>query len=262
MKIKVFASGSSGNCTLVQNGDTNIIIDMGISSRSLCAYLKNEGLNPQDITGILITHAHGDHISGLSVFEKKYNIPVFASENTASAIDFEFDNYYKKHDFFIEWSYISSNNIFSIGNLLITSFNIPHDSNGALGYIIKNEKAKFGYLTDAGFLPDNSYNYLNACDALVLEMNHDLNMLRECEKYSESVKFRISSKLGHLSNEQAAEILEKIDTSKLRFLLPAHISENSNTFEAVTLALNKMKKDITFEIIPTYQKECSKSIEI
>ncbi len=259
MKIQVISSGSDENCTFISSGDTSIIIDLGICCKRFLKHLDAIGESPENLSGILITHGHSDHIDGLDVFQKKYNIDLYATEYTSIVTDNYLKNKKKERYFQLDWLYITEGSSFKIGNLLITPIKAPHDSNGAVSYIISDEKNKVAYVTDVGFITDELFENLKNCDAIILEMNHDVTMLKNCD-YPDTTKIRILSDSGHLSNDQAAELLERLDTTNLKYLFPAHISENSNKYDVVLAAINDINKKISFKVIKTYHKEASEMV--
>lgn len=261
MKFAVIASGSKGNCTFVSSGKTNILVDVGISPRRICKFLSDFGLSPDDISGILITHSHSDHFKFLDSFLSKHPTQVFASEETASSIDLCLLDSIKKHSFSIEWTYFNPGSNFVLNDLLITPFEVPHDANGAVAFTIESENQKIGIATDLGCVTNSVIFHLAACNALVLEMNHDIRMLMESDR-TQILKSRISGKLGHLSNDQAVEFLESADISKLNYLLPAHLSEECNDFSCVKASILSCKRNFNFEIVKTSQNEATKMIDL
>lgn len=261
MRISVLASGSKGNSTLVSCGETNILVDLGISTKTLEKNLSTFGLTINDISAILITHSHTDHFKGLETLAGKTDIPLFASEETASSIDLCLARYSKKQQVSLRWNYVSPGSEFTFNNLLITPFEVPHDANGAVAYTISDGNYKIGLATDLGCVTNSVRFHLDGCDAIVLEMNHDFSMLRNSDR-PEILKNRIAGKLGHLSNEQAIEFLESIDTSQLKYLFPAHISDECNDFSCVMASLLSMGKKGKFEIIRTSQNTPTPLIEL
>lgn len=253
MKISVLASGSKGNATLVTDGETNILVDAGITKSKIEKHLAIFGLSLDDISAILITHAHIDHFKGLEAILKKKSIPVFASEETATSIELCLCECIKKGTLNIDWNYFSPGSQFTFNHLLITPFEVPHDANGAVAYIIEENGEKIGIATDLGCITNSVRYHLQGCDALVLEMNHDMRMLKDSDR-PEMLKIRIASKLGHLSNDQAAEFLDTIDASGLKYLFPAHMSEDCNDLSCVKAAILSLEKKFDFLIVKTGQE--------
>lgn len=261
MEICVFSSGSGGNCTFVSSKNTSILIDVGISGKEICNDLKLVGKKIEDLSAILITHPHTDHFCFLNTLERKYNIPLYATEYTASSIDYHFKDYLDKYSFSFDWGYITDMTQFEVGDLLITPFNVPHDANGAVAFRISDGKTRIAVATDLGYITDKAIYYLSCCDALVLEMNHDVAMLKASER-PETTKTRILSNLGHLSNDQAAEFLDGLDGKTLKYLFPAHISSECNDYGIITHTLNEVNRYNSFKIVETHQNQPSKVIYV
>lgn len=259
MKICVLASGSKGNCTLISSGKTTILIDVGISYKILKERVERVGFSVNQISAILVTHAHDDHFSGLKVLLKNNRIPLYATEETASIIDSEFRDYLNKNNFEFDWAYITPDSSFEIENLSITPISTPHDKNGSVAYIVSDSCCKIAVVTDLGYIPQNLACSLDCCNALVLEMNHDLEMLQESDR-EDYLKMRISSKIGHLSNVQAAEFLEQTNIDNLKYLFPAHISHECNNKEIISFTLNTLKKETNFKVVETFQDRESEVI--
>jgi len=252
MKVSVLASGSKGNATLVSCGETNLLIDAGISTKSLESSLATFGITLDKISGVLVTHAHIDHFRGLETLERKVSIPLFASEETASSIDLCIENDTKRRSCPLNWNYVSPGNEFTFNELLITPFEVPHDANGAVAYTIRDGNCKIGIATDLGCITNSVRYHLQGCDALVLEMNHDFRMLQDSDR-PYNLKSRITGKLGHLSNDQAVEFLESIDTTSLKYLFPAHVSQDCNDFSCVKAAILSMQGRMDFKVVRTSQ---------
>lgn len=261
MELCVIASGSGGNATVVAEGETAILIDDGIPMKTLSSGLREMGLSPASLSGVLVTHSHSDHIGCLNTLSKSFRIPLFATEETAASADFAFREYTKKYGFEMEWFYISPGTSFDFGSLSITPFEVPHDANGAVAYTLESENGKIGIATDLGFVTNSVRYHLADCNAMVLEMNHDFRMLMDSQR-SESLKKRISSRLGHLSNDQAVDFLESIDLSNLNFLLPAHVSEECNSHEAVLAAVGALSSKFGFKVVETFQDRPSEVVKL
>lgn len=261
MKISVLASGSKGNATLVVADSVVILIDAGISPKAISKKIANFGLNLDDISAILVTHSHSDHFCGLSSLIKKKSIPLFATEETASSIDYCCAKNEEDPCFSFSWNYVSPGSRFIFNSLSITPFEVPHDANGAVGYTIEDENSKIGIATDLGCVTNSVKYRLAGCDALVLEMNHDCDMLWNSDR-TQILKSRISGKLGHLSNDQAIEFLEELDTSRLKYFFPAHISEDCNDFSIVKAAILSLSKKTGFEIVETNQRRATPLVDL
>jgi len=226
VKVCVLASGSSGNCTLIASNRTRILLDVGLSRREVCSRLSAIGEQPEKLDAILVTHEHTDHVSGLAVLARKLRIPIFMTHLTAPTIPFE--------DYMPILETFQAGSRFSIGDLEIDSFTIPHDALDPVGYCIRSQGIKIGVVTDLGYIPDSIPFHLRGTHLLVLESNHDLEMLK-VGPYPWSVKQRVMGRKGHLSNEVASDFIRRdLDPSTVALVL-AHLSEHNNHPELVRL---------------------------
>jgi phosphoribosyl 1,2-cyclic phosphodiesterase len=222
MEFCVLASGSKGNCTYVTDGETSLLVDIGLSAREIVARLEMAQINPATIQAIIFTHDHVDHYRGAEVFSKKFPVRLFANEGTASGVDGAFPKAK------LAWEIFETASSFDIGRLHIDAFSVPHDASDPVGFIIADGKKKLGIVTDLGQPTPLIINKLSSCDALVLESNHDYDMLM-ASKRPWPLKTRIAGRSGHLSNVQATELLQQILSDRLHLLLLAHLSEECNT---------------------------------
>ena len=212
-------SGSTGNSYYIGSRSTGLLIDAGRSARQLDHMLKLCGIDPLAIQGILITHEHTDHISGLRVFARKYQLPVFASQGTLEAIGSQLED--------IEAHVISEKT--ELAGMNITPFSTSHDCAEPLGYRIRTEDGRvLGFSTDLGYLSDTVKEHLLGADFVVLESNHDPEMLRT-GGYPYPLKQRILSDRGHLSNQVCAGFLPELAKSGTKRFLLAHLSRENNT---------------------------------
>jgi len=229
MRFASLGSGSEGNGLVVEAGGTRILIDCGFGVRGTARRLGRLGLAPSSLTAILVTHEHTDHIGGVPAFAARYGIPVWATFGTLAAVSERFEGMPHVYGF-------DSHERFSIGALEIAPITVPHDAREPVQYVVGDGARRLGVLTDIGTSTAHVEACLSGCDALVLECNHDLAMLENGD-YPPSLKQRIAGRLGHLHNEAAAEILARIDTSRLVHIIAAHLSQQNNTPELASLAL-------------------------
>lgn len=234
MTFTVFASGSGGNCSLLSEGDTHVLIDAGISLRRIRSFLAP--LRPEELTGILITHEHNDHISGIPMLTKHCGRPLFApcaSATLMSRADAGVESFMHR---------ITEDELFTLGSLRIRSFPTPHDAACSVGYRFESESGCFGYCTDCGSLTDEVIEGLLGCDAAVIEANHDEEMLRY-GPYSVALKRRILSDRGHLSNENCARLAVTLAESGCRSFVLGHLSKENNrpalAYDTVRRALDE-----------------------
>lgn len=228
------ASGSSGNCSVFFCGDTIILMDIGVSLRKLNNALANLGLTVDMLDAVLITHEHSDHIKGLSTFAKKYDIPVFMTEGTANAVLQKIPH---AHD--IIHTFIGSES-FYIKSVKINSFLTPHDANESVGFILSCKQITFGFATDLGFIPANIKKMLCKCDFVVIEANHDVNMLKNNSTYPYQLKQRVLGNFGHLSNDVCAECVIDLAKNGVDTVILAHLSEKNNSPVKVLRYINQM----------------------
>jgi phosphoribosyl 1,2-cyclic phosphodiesterase len=227
--VSLFSS-SKGNCTYVYSDSTKILVDIGVSTKRLVESLNSINVNPEEIQGILITHEHSDHIKGIKVFCKKYNVPVFASKKTWSTlVSLEINNSLKNE--------FEPSNKFSIGDIDILPFSIPHDAIDPCGFnlLCKNEKVTVA--TDIGHITPTLLSTFENSNAILLESNHDVNMLR-AGKYPYLLQQRIIGNYGHLSNITSAETVEYLIKKGTKKFILAHLSEDNNM---PSLALETVK---------------------
>ncbi|MGH9646719.1 MAG: MBL fold metallo-hydrolase [Bryobacteraceae bacterium] len=226
----VLASSSTGNATLLATEKTRLLIDAGLSRKDTFERLARIGISPQSLTAILITHEHSDHTAGLPVLAKPRDgvqIPVYVSRLTAPCIPWG--------DCVPNLQSFQAGASFTIGDIEVTSFTIPHDAVDPVGFSFRTEGIKISIATDLGYLPDSVRVQLRGSDALLLESNHDLNMLK-VGPYPWSVKQRVMGRMGHLSNDAACTFVrDGLDHSTSTLIL-GHLSEHNNHPELVRQA--------------------------
>jgi len=221
MQVTTFASGSSGNCTLLQCGGTNILIDAGISMKRIKLCLAERGLLPSDISGVFITHEHTDHIKGLKTMTKQFSLPIFAPRTVANHICWSVPGADEVTQI------INPGECLDLSGMSVSSFSTPHDTPQSVGYRFEGD-ISFGFCTDLGHISDEVYCALEGVQAAVLESNHDVDMLK-AGAYPLFLKRRILSENGHLSNDTCARLAVNLAKSGLETLILAHISDENNT---------------------------------
>lgn len=222
VQISILASSSSGNATLVATERTRLLVDAGLSRKQTFERLNQAGIDPDSLTAILITHEHSDHVCGLPVLSKPRNgrqIPVFVSRLTAPAINWG--------DAEPALELFQAGASFTIGDIDVTSFTIPHDAADPVGFALTAEGIKVSIATDLGYIPDSVRVHLRGSDLLLLEANHDLDMLK-VGPYPWSVKQRVMGRMGHLSNDAASGFLREELDSRTSTIVLGHLSEHNN----------------------------------
>lgn len=241
MRICTIASGSTGNCTLVADSGTVILIDAGISARRICSALGCLGYSPTQLSGILITHEHTDHICGLATLIKHYDIPIFAPRTVANNLRWSIAGV---DDFITE---LSAQREDSVGALRVLPFHTPHDTPESVGYRITGSSV-LGFCTDCGHVTDEMLEGLSGADTAVIEANHNIERLL-AGPYPAMLKRRILSDNGHLSNDSSAQLALSLANSGTRRFVLAHLSRENNTpelaFDAVGNALLDEGLDLT-----------------
>jgi len=227
ISVTVLASGSGGNCTILASSKTRVLVDCGLSCREICRRLAAQGIAPESLSAILITHEHSDHVSGVNVMAKKFRLPVFMTAPTHAAWQRQYKDGSGNRVHAERLELFSSGNTFCVGDIEVMPFTIPHDAADPVGFRFAAEGVRVAMATDLGFIPRNVRDHLRGCNGLILESNHDLEMLR-VGPYPWAVKQRVMSRVGHLSNDALAEFLASDYDGGAAFLILAHLSEQNN----------------------------------
>ncbi|MBR5393939.1 MAG: MBL fold metallo-hydrolase [Bacteroidaceae bacterium] len=226
MKFISLGSGSSGNCYLLQSGETSIMLDAGISMRLLKKYLKDFDISLEnDVAAVFVTHDHADHIKSVGSIACEYGKTIYATRLVHEGI--ACNRCLKITVPANCMAYLEKGTTVEVGNFRITSFDVPHDSHDCVGYVVEADGVRFCLITDVGHVTDTIREQVGLANYLVLESNHDVNMLL-MGKYSPYLKERISGDEGHLNNEQAAMLLAEYATPQLRHVWLCHLSEENN----------------------------------
>jgi len=230
VRFASLGSGSEGNALIVEAGATRIMLDCGFALRETLARLARIGVDPAGLAGIIITHEHGDHADGVFPLARRFGIPVWATHGTLAALS----------ELGIEAgaqaNLIDSHAPFSLGDLEVRPFTVPHDAREPVQYVLSDGNRRLGVLTDTGSSTAHIEASLSGCDALVLECNHDLEMLMNGD-YPPPLKARIAGRFGHLDNGASAAILAALDRRRLKHVIAAHLSQTNNTPELARTAL-------------------------
>jgi phosphoribosyl 1,2-cyclic phosphodiesterase len=271
MRMTVLASGSKGNSTLVSSSRTRILVDAGLSCRELLKRMQAAEEDPATIDALLITHEHQDHVQGVAVLGRKLGVPVYFTQATHRAWVRWMTP--QKRLTYAEWlarrqqaveveaeepeclptkeadpcrlpgvEYFAAGSGFSIGDIAITPFTIPHDAADPVGFVFEADGVRVAIATDLGYMPPNVKMAIRNCDVLMLESNHDLEMLRD-GPYPWSVKQRVMSRVGHLSNEAASDFLEKNYDGNASYVVLAHLSGCNNLPELARVTAERALRD-------------------
>lgn len=242
LKILPIASGSTGNCMLVELDGRRIVIDLGVTAKMMQASMNSNGYSWDDIDAVLITHTHSDHVKGLEVCIRRITAPVYMSHTSKDILMLERAT---------ALTYFSRTEI--LPGLWVTAIRTSHDCPGSIGFKIETETSSLGYITDLGIIPENTMDLLSGSDCVVIESNHDEEMLRY-GRYPFYLKKRILSEHGHLSNDACAEAIARFAEKGTKYFFLAHLSQENNRPDiALDCALKSVgDMDVQIEVLPVY----------
>ena len=231
IRFTILGSGSSGNCAYLETEQTRILIDAGFSGRQIRERLAQIGRTPETLDGILITHEHSDHIQGLAAICVRVSVPIFCNRLTMEAIAAQSPDR-------LDYRIFSTGATFEVGDITVDSFSVPHDAYDPVGFLLRTGSANIGFLTDLGHATRLVLERIRAAHILLLEANHDLKLLQDDTRRPWSIKQRILSRHGHLSNESAADVVEQIISADLRRVYLGHLSKDCNRPELAQRAVS------------------------
>ncbi len=241
--LTILASGSSGNCSVVDTPRSRLLVDAGISSRQIVKRLAIAGLSPLELDGIVLTHEHGDHVCGLPVFLKNFPLPVYCNRATCELLKRE------GLDFHRDWRVLETGQSFSIKDLEVETFSVPHDAVDPVGLVFHYKGQAIGFLTDLGYPTKLVFERIRKVTTLLIETNHDEQLLAGDGKRPWSVKQRILSRHGHLSNTAAAAVLRELAGGRLKCAILGHLSRDCNTPERALAAARQALEDRPFQLV-------------
>ncbi len=223
LRLTILGSGSSGNCAVVSTGETTLLIDAGLSARQIVQRLELAGMSLDEVNGILLSHEHGDHTRGMEILCRKHAIPVLCTsltqESLAGSIVFKSPP---------RWQLMQTGCAFEFRDLRIESFSVPHDAVDPVGFVIADAESRLGVLSDVGFITRLIIERLRSAHSLFIEANYDARLLEADTKRPWATKQRISSRHGHLSNDQVAELIEAVAHDDLHHIVLGHLSDDCN----------------------------------
>ena len=248
MRFSVLGSGSKGNAVYIEEGNTKLLIDSGFSGKELTARLARIGRDLEGLAGICLTHEHNDHIHGAGVISRRYKAPLYAHDATCRGAGPRIGVGHRFIDF-------GTGEAFAIGDLEVRSFRISHDTADPVGFVISNGSEYLGYCTDTGAVTKLMELRLGGCHGLILEFNHNLEMLKN-GPYPLMLQQRVRSSHGHLANEDGAGLLKKLLHRQLKVTILAHLSETNNTPQlAMAAARQEVGQEEQLALLVAQQRE-------
>jgi len=232
VELIVLGSGSSGNTAVLRTNDAVILIDAGLSAKKTLQRLGSVGLGAEQITAVLLTHEHGDHAAGLPVLLRSLRCPVYATRLTADEVRGQ-----DERNASADWRVFSTGSTFRLAALEVTAFSVPHDASDPVGFTIRHKSTAIGIVTDLGHANRSVVHHVTGVDCLFVEANHDESLLQADTKRPFSIKQRIMSPHGHLSNRAAANLAAQAGTTRLRHIVLGHLSRDCNTAELAMQAV-------------------------
>jgi len=229
MRFASLGSGSQGNALVVEVRNTRLLLDCGFSVPEVTRRLARLGLDPAGLSAVVLTHEHDDHLGSVARLARRYRLPVWLTSGTFRGLEAMFQPDLALH-------FICGYQPFAVGDILVEPFPVPHDAREPAQYVFGDGAQRLGVLTDAGHVTVHMTRCLNHCDALVLECNHDAQLLQAGD-YPEPLKQRIAGRLGHLDNESAAALLGRVDRRRLQHVVAAHLSQSNNRPDLARTAL-------------------------
>ncbi len=245
MRFASLGSGSKGNATVVQTSDTLLLVDCGFPAKETERRMARLGIRPEQLDAILVTHEHGDHAAGVAVVSRQWQVPVFLSHGTAASGRIS-DAY--------RLLCIDADTQFQVGDIHCEAIAVPHDAREPVQYCLRHGNERLGILTDLGSITPHVVAAFSNCTGLLLESNHDLDMLFQ-GPYPPALKKRVAGDFGHLNNQQAAQLLAMADTERLRHLVIGHISEQNNSLAHAQRSLEQVLSTLTANIVFAGQSE-------
>ncbi|HLT55989.1 MAG TPA: MBL fold metallo-hydrolase, partial [Bacillota bacterium] len=234
MRFSVLASGSTGNAFYIESEKERLLVDAGLSGKKLDQLFAKIDRNPKDLTGILVTHEHSDHIKGLGIFARKYQLPIYANEKTWKAMDGQIGKISADQKFIFRMGEVKT-----FGDLDVESFGVSHDAAEPMFYVFHHEGKKVALVTDLGYVSERIKKTVEAADAYIFEANHDVEMLR-MGRYPWNVKRRILGDSGHVSNEDCGLALSEVIDNNTKRVYLAHLSLDNNMKDLARMSVDNI----------------------
>ncbi|WP_156289904.1 MBL fold metallo-hydrolase [Oceanobacillus salinisoli] len=258
LRFSVLASGSTGNAFYIESEQQKLLVDAGLSGKKLTNLFEKIQIDPQELSGVLVTHEHSDHIKGLGIFARKYNLPIYANEKTWKAMDGAIGKISVDQKFLFNMEEVKT-----FGDLDVESFGVSHDAAEPMFYTFRHKGKKVALVTDLGYVSERIKKIVEDADAYVFEANHDVEMLR-MGRYPWSVKRRILGDSGHVSNEDCALALTDIISNRTKRIYLAHLSVDNNMKDLARMSVNNVLKErgIDMELHDTDPEEPTALYEV
>lgn len=255
-RVTVLGSGSAGNCAVVQSDRCTLLLDGGLSARQIKVRLESLGIGLEDLDGILLTHEHQDHAGGIEVLCRKTEIPIYCNALTATALRDRGEGCKK------DWRIFATGREFTIKDIDIEVFSVPHDAMDPVGFTLRHGGRSLGLLTDLGLATRLVLERVRSVETLILEANHDEKLLQEDTKRPWSIKQRIMSRHGHLSNQAAARVVRELAEGGLERVVLGHLSRDCNRPD---LAIDTVRREVaesSIDVLCSDQREITASFEV
>lgn len=237
LRFSILSSGSTGNSLIVENEHVKLLVDAGLSAKRVEQLLQEQGTSGKEVNGLLITHEHSDHIKGVGAVARKFDLPIYANEKTWEALNKQIGEIAEENK-----RVMNSGDMLDFGTLKVESYGISHDAAEPVGYCFYDGEQKLSLATDLGYVSKKVKEKIADSDVLILESNHDVDMLR-VGRYPWDIKRRILSDLGHLSNEAAGVALKELLCGKLKRVYLAHLSREHNMMDLARLTVNNILEE-------------------
>jgi len=258
VRFSVLASGSTGNAFYIESGQDKLLVDAGLSGKQMDRLFQEAGADPAQLTGILVTHEHSDHIKGLGIIARKYNLPIYANTKTWHAMEKQLGKLTTDQKFHFE-----PNTIQTFGSIDVESFSVSHDAVDPMFFTFQAEQKKIALVTDLGYVSERIKKTVEDADAYVFEANHDISML-QMGHYPWSVKRRILGDSGHVSNEDCGLALSDIISNKTRRVYLAHLSKDNNMKELARMSVSQVLRErgIQMDLLDTDPNSATPLFEV